>query len=404
MFIEISLISCGVYFGSKLYKKIQGKIQKESDPLKNSLQSQASQAVTNSLPIKNSYTDYEKTINRNMIISAGSIVLTIAGSLFYSPLTLFGCAGVIYVILPIIKRAKDAVFKERRMRIAILDSLAIISALAFGYYVICAFASCIYYIAQKLLLKTEDKAKQSLVNIFGEQPASVWISKNDMEIEIPFEALSAGDITVAGAGEQIPADGVIIGGNASIDQHILTGEAQPVEKGVGDQVFSSTIILSGKIHIQVEKTGQETVAAKIVNVLNKTDDFKSFVQLQGEEIADKSVVPVLAASAFAYPLVGTYGTIALLASDFLDNMRIVAPIGMLNTLLAASQTGLLIKDGRSLELLNQIDTFVFDKTGTLTLEQPSVHNIFSFSEIKEDKIEDKFYVQMLNELDKKNGP
>jgi heavy metal translocating P-type ATPase len=181
-------------------------------------------------------------------------------------------------------------------------------------------------------------------------------------------------------------DGVIISGNASIDQHVLTGESQPAEKGMGDQVFAATIILSGRLHVRVENAGHETVVAKIVRILNKTDDFKSFVQLQGEQIADKSVLPTLAASAFAYPFVGAYGTIALLSSNFLDNMRIVAPIGMLNILRVASQGGLLIKDGRSLELLNQVDTFIFDKTGTLTLEQPYIRSVFSFSDIKEDRI------------------
>jgi Cu2+-exporting ATPase len=180
---------------------------------------------------------------------------------------------------------------------------------------------------------------------------------------------------VINAGETIPIDGLIHSGIASIDQHVLTGELQPMAKGVGNSVFAGTVVLEGQIHIQVEKTGQETVAAQIGNILEKTADFKATMQSYGERIIDKGALPTLAVSAIALPILGTQSALAILNSCFGYQMRITAPLSMLNFLTIASKNSILIKDGRSLELLNQVDTVVFDKTGTLTEEQPHVGKI-----------------------------
>lgn len=82
-----------------------------------------------------------------------------------------------------------------------------------------------------------------------------------VEVEVPFTHLQAGDTLIVGAGQLIAADGVVSDGAASVDQHIFTGEAKPVEKGVGDGVFAGTLVLMGKIFVQVEKAGVATMAA-----------------------------------------------------------------------------------------------------------------------------------------------
>ena len=179
------------------------------------------------------------------------------------------------------------------------------------------------------------------------------------------------------AGEIVPVDGVIIHGAVSVDQHMLTGEAQPVEKEVGDQILAGTMALSGRINIDVSQSGSATVAAQIGTVLNQTAMYQHDIQTRGEAIADKSVLPTLGFSAVALGLLGPTASIAIVFSNYSEVLRIAAPIGMLNFLEIASNKGILIKDGRSLELLKNVDTFVFDKTGTLTLERPSVGQVRS---------------------------
>ncbi|MEM7535184.1 MAG: heavy metal translocating P-type ATPase [Chloroflexota bacterium] len=192
---------------------------------------------------------------------------------------------------------------------------------------------------------------------------------------MPFESLQMGDLVVVTAGQTIPIDGTIRNGYASIDQRTLTGESQPVEKVVDEPVFASTVVLEGRIEIQVEKRGDETVAAQIGTILNATTDFKSQVQSRGNKIVDQGAMPTVALSLLALPLFGAESALTMLYAAFGYHMRHAAPISVLNYLRFASERGVLIKDGRSLELMTEVDTVVFDKTGTLTEDVPIVGQI-----------------------------
>lgn len=180
---------------------------------------------------------------------------------------------------------------------------------------------------------------------------------------------------VVHAGSVIPVDGVITEGSAAIDQHILTGEYQPVEKAVGDDVFALTLVLSGKIYVKANKTGEQTAAAQIADILNDTISTKTDIQLWAREISDKTVLPTLVMSGLALPLLGPISSVVIINSHFKYRVTIAASIGVLQYLNQASHNGILIKDGHTFELLRKVDTVVFDKTGTLTEEQPNVAGI-----------------------------
>ena len=176
-------------------------------------------------------------------------------------------------------------------------------------------------------------------------------------------------------GEVVPVDGVIVEGMAMIDQHALTGESSPAEKGVGDPVFASTVMVAGKIHISVEKSGGETATSKIAQILNDTAGYRLASQHKGEQLADKAVIPTLAVGALALGTMGPQGAAAVLNSDMGTGIRMAAPLAMLSTLALCAQRGVLVKDGRALDLLCDVDTVLFDKTGTLTRERPEVGQI-----------------------------
>jgi len=388
MFIEVCLLSAGLHYGSNLFSKVKHRLagkQNKSKPAKQ-LNKDIARVERNKLSEKNSATAIEKEVNHNLAISIVSANLAIAGALFYTPLSLLAVAGMLYGNIPIFRVGLNAVFRERKSRIEIFDSIAILAALASGYYVITGLLSIAYFGAHKLRLKTENKVRNKLINVFGEYPGFVWILKDGAELEIPFESLETGDVLVVNAGEMISADGVVVHGMGSVDQRMLTGEAQPVEKETGSQVFATTIVISGNLHIQAEKTGKETAAVKITDILENTDDFTRQIEASAQEIADYSVIPALALSFGALPFVGTAGTVALLCSNYLVNMRIASPLGMLNYLHYTAKEGILIKDGRSLQLLSQADTVVFDKTGTLTLEQPCVYRIHTLNETDDNRV------------------
>lgn len=318
----------------------------------------------------------KKNADKEFNITSASFGLIIAGTLLFPPLMLLGLGGLAYQTIPIWRKGYQAVFKKHEINMSVLDSIALPGIFLTGHFVIAGAAYWLYALSQKLLLETEDHSRKSLISAFGQNPKNVWLLREGVEIEIPFDALRAGDVVVVNAGEIIPADGTIIDGVASVDQHMLTGESQPAEKVVGDKVFAATISLSGRIHVQVEKAGQDTTAAQIAHILVSTIDFKSSVQSRGQQIADKSVLPTLITSGLALPVAGPMGAIAVMLSCPGDGVRIISPLTVLNFLRIASKQSILIKDGRALELLSSVDTVVFDKTGTLTQEQPHIGKLY----------------------------
>lgn len=201
---------------------------------------------------------------------------------------------------------------------------------------------------------------------------AVWIEVDGVQLQIPFDQLRVGDVLVIGAGQAIPVDGEIIGGEAAVDQQIMTGEARPIDKAPGDTVLANTLIIQGELRIHVEKTGNQTAAAQIGEILINASESRLRAADFSERLLDNLTVPMIATSAAALATVGPGGAIAIFNGGFATTTLMSGPLCMLSYLNIASQNGVLIKDGRSLETLREITTIVFNKTGTLTTDEPRV--------------------------------
>ena len=328
----------------------------------------------------------EQLVNRNLTISVIALGFSVAGRVIYAPLTLVSVPLILYMCLYLLQEAYSTIFKERRLGVAVVDLVAIVGTLVAEYYVFCAITFLLYYLGEKILLKTQDHSRSNLINIFAQQPHFVRQQVDGVEVQTPLSALHAEDVIVINAGEPIPVDGCIITGVAAIDERMLTGEGQPVEKGPGEEVWAATMVLAGRICVSVEKAGAETMAAQIGQILNNTISIKSTLQTRAEELADQSALPTVGIGALMLMLSGPASAIAAFRCNFSDVMRLAAPLGALNFLKQASQNGILIKDGRALEQLNQVDAVVFDKTGTLTQEQPHVGRIHLYNGASEDAL------------------
>jgi len=377
--LGVAVVGGCLYFANKIYKKHQDKkTLKKSQPKK-----VIAQSISSTITSKN---DYETQINRNIILSAGLMALTIAGAFGYPLLILLSIPGLVYLSIPIWKRGYHELFNQRKIGAAVLDSVIAVVMLCLQYFFASAFFFTLYYTSRKILLKTEDSSRKSLISIWEETPQFVWVEQAGVEVKIAFDKLQIGDVVVVNAGETIPVDGIVEKGIGNVDQHILTGESQLAEKIVNDHVFASTLLLSGRLHIKVDKAGTETVAAKIKNILNNTTDYKSSQQARGEQLAEKSALPTLIGGIITLPILGVQSAATILLASFGSQMRVVAPISVLNFLKIASEQGILVKDGRALETLHSIDTVVFDKTGTLTQEQPYVKAIHACNLQTENEI------------------
>lgn len=360
--------------------------RKERDPLSvapERTQAPAATASNMDVQIKQKR---QSQVKRLLTVSSVSLGISLLGAPLLSPLGLIGAVGLAYGTLPIFSSAYRALRRDRKPNVDVLISIMASVCLLQGYLL--AGNLAVWFNALRLLLlsKVNDDTQKSIFDVYQLQPRNVWLLVEGTLVEVPFDAVDAGDIVVVGAGETIPVDGVITSGIASVDQQTLTGEAQPVEKEEGERVFASTVVLMGSIHIRVEQTGMETTVARIAETLNQARNFKSDLQLQAEAFADQTILPTLALSALSAPLIGPMGALVILNAHFGYRLSVIGAISILNYLSLAGKEGVLIKDGRALDLLRQVDTVVFDKTGTLTQEQPHIDRIHLCSEYAEDEI------------------
>lgn len=307
-----------------------------------------------------------------------SVGLAVAGLAFY-PLQIIGVLYLLPTVISVFKTSYQHLVYERRVTGDLASGVFVGGMLAGGFFATFIMGSWFIIVVHWLATKTEDHSKQGIINLFDRQIRSVWMMVDGVEVETPIEKVQAGDQIILHAGQIIPMDGRILAGYASIDQHILTGEAQPAEKGPGERVLAATLVRSGRITIEVEMAGEETTAAQIGRILTDTSDFKASLVSQATAFNDRMALPFLLASALSLPFLGVGRALSLLIAMPGYRMVLYGPLSMLSYLHLAAEQGILIKDGRSLESLGAIDTVVFDKTGTLTLEQPHVRTIHAYA-------------------------
>jgi Cu2+-exporting ATPase len=308
-------------------------------------------------------------------ICTASLPLAAAAQFAAPPLLPVAAAVFAYTAIPTFKEARRVLKEEKRLGVDALDSVVVVGCL--GTLSIFPGAVCCWCLSfgRTLVKKTRENSQKLLLDAFGKQARHAWLYRDGVEVQVLAESLQKSDVVVVHTGETVPADGHVVDGVAMIDQHALTGEATPVEKGIGDRAFASTVLVGGKVHVAVEQSGQETASARINQILRDTAGYRLSTQHKGERLADKAVLPTLAAGALGMATMGPVGAVAVLNSDLGTGIRMAAPLAMLSTLTLSAHRGILIKDGRALEQINAVDTVLFDKTGTLTRERPEVGRV-----------------------------
>jgi len=318
-------------------------------------------------------------IDRYLAASVASLGIASVGAITAPALGPLSMLGLAYSSVPIFRDGYTKLADERRFGFAALNAVSSVLTVASGFYVATAWGYSLYFIAEKLRQRTQSRSKDALTGIFAVQaPRAVWLLVDGVEVETDFTAVVPGDLIVLRAGDAVPVDGGGTAGFATLDQRMLTGESQPVERSIGEGVLAATTVLSGRLEVQVRQAGSDTIAAGIEEILRQTLDYRSTVELKGDIVAEGLALPTLLLSGAALPFAGPTASIAILNAFAGDTLRVVAPISVLNYLRIASEAGILVKDGRALELIEGVDTVVFDKTGTLTEEIPGVVTVHAF--------------------------
>jgi heavy metal translocating P-type ATPase len=325
----------------------------------------------------------ERMANQRLALGVVTLGTAVVGQLAYAPL--LPVAGVLGLASMWTTYYYAYLQWQQTRRLGSLHLLCIYLAVLWlgGYATIGAVGALLMGVGLKVKAITENQSRNHLINIFHLQPATVWVRSAGVEVEIPFAQLQVGDTLVVSAGQVVPVDGTIIAGVGTIDQHMLTGEAQPVEKTLGDPVLASTVVLSGKLDVRVEKTGAETTAGQIGVILNQTAQMNTEMGLRVLQLTDRFALPTLALSAVSFPLIGAAGAVSLLGANTTITTYMSGTLAVLNFLNIAAENGILVKVGGALERVTDIDTIVFDKTGTLTLEQPQLAQVHTLNGVSE---------------------
>jgi P-type Cu+ transporter len=240
--------------------------------------------------------------------------------------------------------------------------------------------------------RAKHNASSAIKKLMGLQPKTAHVEREGKELEVSVEDLIVGDVVLVRPGEKIPVDGILIEGQSSIDESMLTGESVPVEKKSGDEAIGASLNKTGFFKMRVTRMGKDTVLAQIIQLVEQAQGSKAPVQRLADKIAGIFVPSVigLALLAFAFwwgfgdsfgPLPTTPFLFALMV--FISVMIIACPCALgLATPTAimvgtgkGAEMGILIKSGEALEQAEKLDTIVFDKTGTLTFGKPEVADV-----------------------------
>ncbi len=218
--------------------------------------------------------------------------------------------------------------------------------------------------------------------------------------DIDYKNIPIGGLLQVNTGDKVPVDGEIVEGDASIDESMITGESIPLEKAIGQKVIGGTIVVNGSFRMRAEKVGQETVLAKIIELVKKAQQNKPQIQKLGDKIAAIFVPVVLGLSAITFLV--NYFFISFDSADALREsiMRAIAvlviscpcamglatPTAVMVGIGRAAKKGIFIKGGSTLEEFAKIKTVVFDKTGTLTTGHFKLKKITPYSGATEAEV------------------
>lgn len=227
---------------------------------------------------------------------------------------------------------------------------------------------------------TRKKSVADLARSMSLNVDRVWLrDENGTDILVPVSRVQPGDRIVIRAGGVIPLDGVVVEGEATVNQASLTGESIPVPKHVDSIIYAGTVVEEGECLVLVKEASGQSRYDQIVAMIEKSERLKSSSEAKASNLADKLVPYTFAGSLAALALTRTPArALSVLMVDFSCALKLAMPLAVLSAIREAAKNHITVKGGKFLETIAQADTIVFDKTGTLTLASPQVADIITF--------------------------
>lgn len=274
------------------------------------------------------------------------------------------------------------------------------------YYDTTAVIITLILLGRWLESRAKSKTGTAIKKLIELQPKTAIVKENNREVQKKIDDLKSGDIVIVKPGGKIPADGEVIFGFSSVNEAMITGESLPVEKNVGSKVIGGTINTTGSFEFRISEIGKNSVLGQIIKLVEDAQGSKAPIQNLADKVAAVfvPVVVLIAIVTFIVWLFLAPDNFSLALMNFVAVLIIACPCALgLATPTAlivgmgkGAQSGVLFKDGESLEILNQSDLIIFDKTGTITNGILSVNNIYP------NNISEEEFISLLASLESKS--
>ncbi len=303
--------------------------------------------------------------------------------------------AVIYVGRHIIVEGIEHLFKGE-VKIELLITIATFGAFLLQSGEEGAMLMILFYLGEYLEHYSLNKSKSSLIELVKLTPDTAMVKHDDHEHQKPVADIAIGDVVVVRPGDKIPVDGIIVEGTTSVNQASITGESLAVSKSIGDEVYASTINEDGYIEIEVNKDNDDTIFAKIIELIKNSEQNKAHIDVFIDKFAKyyTPLVVVLAILVAILPPIiygasitdWTYRALTLLVISCPCALVISTPVSIVSAITKGTKNGIIIKGGEYVEELARIKEVLFDKTGTLTEGKLEIDDIKTYNDFDKKEL------------------
>lgn len=324
-----------------------------------------------------------------LCIAGVSLVLSLLNQKLYIWNLPFDIAWVSIILcgIPILLEAAVGLVTEFNIKAGVLVSIALVASVCIGEDFAAGEVAFIMQLGELLEHMTVEKARAGIERLVHLTPETARVIVNGTEKIIPADAVQIGDVIRVLPGESVPVDGVILSGQTSINQAVMTGESLPVDKTAGDEVFSGTVNQFGAFDMRASKVGEDSSIQRMIKLVQSADAGKAKIVSLADRWATWIVVIALAAAALTWAITGEIIRAVTILVVFCPCALVLAtPTAIMAAIGNATKHGFLVRAGDALERLAKVSKITFDKTGTLTCGTPEVTAVKSVSDYTEDEI------------------
>lgn len=311
-----------------------------------------------------------------LVVSAISLILSIFDLI---PLP-FDAAWVSIILcgVPILLEALIGLVTAFDIKADVLVSIALIASVMIGEDFAAGEIAFIMQLGALLEDLTVAKARAGIERLVQLTPRTARVIRGSAEKIVPAESVQVGDILRVLPGETVPVDGVIIAGQTSVNQAVITGESLPVDKKPGDEVSSGAVNQFGSFDMQAQKVGEDSSIQRMIRLVQSADAGKAKIVSLADRWATWIVVIALSAAALTWMITGQMIRAVTILVVFCPCALVLAtPTAIMAAIGNATKHGFLVREGDALERLAGVKQFTFDKTGTLTYGNPQVVAVHS---------------------------